>query len=770
MKVVALLSGGKDSCFNMMHCIANGHDIVALATLVPEEGKDEIDSYMYQSVGTTLIPLLAESMRLPLYTQVIRGKPLRVGGTYGSRTTPGGFGGGKGREEEQQEEEKEKEGGEGDETEDLEVLLRTVKSHHPEIAGLSSGAILSTYQRSRIEHITSRPHISLTPLSFLWQQPERPLVLSMLSSGLEPVLVKVAGMGLEVEDVGRKLGEERVKGKLRRLERDWGCHFAGEGGEYETVCTDGPLFYDRVVFDETETIITDPSPVAHLRVIKAHLEPKVGHVVPNQEEMRRLLGLDSETATTQRNNLEGEDREEDVENEGEVGVEEETLLHANVLDWESRQILRAVRERQSETSSDPFATPALEGDLQRLQFDEKQMSSNDVVELNRRGRWFGAVVELTQQEGEEVGVLMRRHFDALRDALRKDSLDFPLIQHINLYLARMSDFPLVNAEYIKYFGSEPPTRACVGVHLDARAGQVCRLEAVGWDDKREERTRRSGLHVQGLSYWAPANIGPYSQGVVSNNRLTIAGQIPLLPRTLTFATPRDVLFDAVLALQHVRRIIEVMGDSSKGGAGSIGRGWIEGVVGWYVGDEEVERAMRAVWDEFAERHACRKTPVLFVAARELPKGASVEWQVTRHTGDSSWPVIPRMRGNKMSGDESSDDDDDGDDDTARVQVAYTRDAARQSSESYYGDAFFSIHTFQDEVIKAASGFKLKEDMKASFSTRLFYLHRLGSKASEVAAALTASSGVRVSLVPVARITNHAGQPCNIALVMTGSSH
>jgi diphthine-ammonia ligase len=38
MKVVALLSGGKDSCFNMMHCIANGHEIVALATLTPEEG------------------------------------------------------------------------------------------------------------------------------------------------------------------------------------------------------------------------------------------------------------------------------------------------------------------------------------------------------------------------------------------------------------------------------------------------------------------------------------------------------------------------------------------------------------------------------------------------------------------------------------------------------------------------------------------------------------------------------------------------------------
>ena len=154
-------------------------------------------------------------------------------------------------------------------------------------------------------------------------------------------------------------------------------------------------------------------------MIKAHLEPKVGHVVPDQEEMRRLVGLDPETATSQRNTSEGEDREEDIEDEEEGGDEEEMSLHANVLDWESRQILRAVRERHSETNtSDPSATPALEGDLERLQLDEKHMSSDDEVELNRRGRWFGAVVELTQREGEEVGELMRRHFGALRGELR----------------------------------------------------------------------------------------------------------------------------------------------------------------------------------------------------------------------------------------------------------------------------------------------------------------------------------------------------------------
>lgn len=36
MRVVALISGGKDSCYNMMQCVAAGHDIVALANLKPQ--------------------------------------------------------------------------------------------------------------------------------------------------------------------------------------------------------------------------------------------------------------------------------------------------------------------------------------------------------------------------------------------------------------------------------------------------------------------------------------------------------------------------------------------------------------------------------------------------------------------------------------------------------------------------------------------------------------------------------------------------------------
>lgn len=39
MQVVGLLSGGKDSCFNLCHCVLQGHEIVALATLAPPGGK-----------------------------------------------------------------------------------------------------------------------------------------------------------------------------------------------------------------------------------------------------------------------------------------------------------------------------------------------------------------------------------------------------------------------------------------------------------------------------------------------------------------------------------------------------------------------------------------------------------------------------------------------------------------------------------------------------------------------------------------------------------
>jgi diphthine-ammonia ligase len=83
----------------------------------------------------------------------------------------------------------------------------------------------------------------------------------------------------------------------------------------------------------------------------------------------------------------------------------------------------------------------------------------------------------------------------------------------------MSLFAPANAVYSTYFGTSPPSRATVAVPLPQ--GSRIRLEVVGYDDRlspglRSDAVRadRQALHVQGLSYWAPANIGPYSQAVI----------------------------------------------------------------------------------------------------------------------------------------------------------------------------------------------------------------------------------------------------------------
>lgn len=68
MKVVSLISGGKDSTYNTMCCIERGHEVVCLANLYPKVSTEEIDSFMYQVVGNEGIEVgaLREEVRIVL--------------------------------------------------------------------------------------------------------------------------------------------------------------------------------------------------------------------------------------------------------------------------------------------------------------------------------------------------------------------------------------------------------------------------------------------------------------------------------------------------------------------------------------------------------------------------------------------------------------------------------------------------------------------------------------------------------------------------------
>ncbi len=188
---------------------------------------DELDSYMYQTVGHDAIHLIAEAMGLPLYRRVITGTAVNQAAEYGSRQPGGSYTAAGDNEQASSAASTSARTATGDvaaseaaplkkdETEDLHELLLTVKQHHPDVEGVSVGAILSNYQRVRVEHIALRPEIGMVPLAYLWQRNQHELLDEMVRSELRSMLIKVAGAGLDERDLGKDLAV--VRPKLHRL-------------------------------------------------------------------------------------------------------------------------------------------------------------------------------------------------------------------------------------------------------------------------------------------------------------------------------------------------------------------------------------------------------------------------------------------------------------------------------------------------------------------------------------------------------------------------
>ncbi|NXP17397.1 DPH6 ligase, partial [Scytalopus superciliaris] len=164
-------SGGKDSCYNMMQCVAAGHQIVALANLRPTESTgqtDELDSYMYQTVGHHAVDLYANALDLPLYRGFIKGASVNTDRVYTACQE--------------------------DEVEDLYHLMKLVKDKEG-VEGVSVGAILSDYQRVRVEDVCRR--LNLQPLAYLWRWNQEMLLKEMILSNIQAIIIKVAAFGLD---------------------------------------------------------------------------------------------------------------------------------------------------------------------------------------------------------------------------------------------------------------------------------------------------------------------------------------------------------------------------------------------------------------------------------------------------------------------------------------------------------------------------------------------------------------------------------------------
>lgn len=65
------------------------------------------------------------------------------------------------------------------------------------------------------------------------------------------------------------------------------------------------------------------------------------------------------------------------------------------------------------------------------------------------------------------------------------------------------------------------------------------------------------MHVQSVSHWAPANIGPYSQAVKVEDLIHLAGQIGLVPGSMELISG-GIKPQCLLSLRHIGRLLKAM--------------------------------------------------------------------------------------------------------------------------------------------------------------------------------------------------------------------
>jgi ABC transporter with metal-binding/Fe-S-binding domain ATP-binding protein len=205
---VSLFSGGKDSSWALYRALQQDRPVERLVTVHPVG-----DSFMYHVPATELASLAAESIGLPLVDVRPDDFEIAAGDDENS-------------------------GERGDrELEPLEDALVELADELGGIGGVTAGAVESSYQTTRIEGMCERLDAEL--FAPLWQEDPRELADAMLDAGFEITIIRVAAYGLDESWLGRTLDAEALA-ELEELNDEYGVHILGEGGEFETLVTDGP--------------------------------------------------------------------------------------------------------------------------------------------------------------------------------------------------------------------------------------------------------------------------------------------------------------------------------------------------------------------------------------------------------------------------------------------------------------------------------------------------------------------------------------------------
>lgn len=205
MNIAVLTSGGKDSILALHKILENKfakkEDLILVGAFTTNP-----ESFMFHTVNLHMLDEIAKCLEMPLLKVKVSG-----------------------------EEEKE--------VFELEEALLDL-----DIDAVCIGAIASRYQFKRVENICKRQNLKL--FAPLWgEDPEK--ILKEVASDFEAIIVSVSAMGLEESFLGRRIDLECIE-DLKRLNKRYGVNLAGEGGEYESLVLDAPLFRKRIAIKKLE--------------------------------------------------------------------------------------------------------------------------------------------------------------------------------------------------------------------------------------------------------------------------------------------------------------------------------------------------------------------------------------------------------------------------------------------------------------------------------------------------------------------------------------
>ncbi|MEM7820975.1 MAG: diphthine--ammonia ligase [Candidatus Aenigmatarchaeota archaeon] len=206
MRLAALFSGGKDSTYATLLANRAGHDIKYLVTV----HSINPDSWMWHTAAIEITKMQARAAGIPLVIVKTSG-------------------------------EKENE---------LEELRASLKEL--DIEGVVAGAVASEYQKKRIEKVCKE--LGLKVLTPLWGLNPVSILNKMLDENFEIIFSAVSAAGLDRSWLGKRI-ERKTIDELVKLNKKYGIHISGEGGEYETLVLSCPLFSinlpkHRTIWDE----------------------------------------------------------------------------------------------------------------------------------------------------------------------------------------------------------------------------------------------------------------------------------------------------------------------------------------------------------------------------------------------------------------------------------------------------------------------------------------------------------------------------------------